>query len=356
MPIPSDDASDDASDARGNAAASRPAGSVRERHLYVDLAKGLAIALVVIGHIVAREIPEGAGWYEVLKFRIYVFHMPLFMFLSGLTYGFTLKAPRSVSDYLADFRKRAGRLAMAYLALGLIIFFGKLAFQTFSHVENPVNGVSSFVQFLLEPGKSFSAFLWYVYVLTIFYAVMPLIYIALKGRLWILLVITILFIFLPSGSLLCWYKIHDFAMFFVAGVLAAKNHQRFLAIIDKTWLLFLIAFGVSLPYVASFLYDEPSYATFVNSAFAIIGVCGLLRQPWASRFTLLKFIGAYTLSIYLFNTIIMGLGKVAFSHTLGWGGPTFILAFFVLMLAGIFVPIFMKRKIFARFPVIDRIT
>lgn len=46
---------------------------------YIDRLKGLAIILVVMGHIFGFNQPE-----DGINTFIYTFHMPLFMFLSGL--------------------------------------------------------------------------------------------------------------------------------------------------------------------------------------------------------------------------------------------------------------------------------
>lgn len=60
----------------------------RQRDLWVDLARGIGILLVVYGHI-SRGLYNAnmlGGWtaYELLDSIIYCFHMPLFFFLSGL--------------------------------------------------------------------------------------------------------------------------------------------------------------------------------------------------------------------------------------------------------------------------------
>ena len=66
-----------------------PAGAVsplarpRARRLDLDRAKGIAILLVVLGHIVAREQPPGVEWYEPFRYAVYRFHMPFFLYLSG---------------------------------------------------------------------------------------------------------------------------------------------------------------------------------------------------------------------------------------------------------------------------------
>jgi fucose 4-O-acetylase-like acetyltransferase len=55
-----------------------------ERRADIDRAKGLAILLVVFGHLVARADPAGVDWYEPLRRAVYAFHMPFFLYLSGL--------------------------------------------------------------------------------------------------------------------------------------------------------------------------------------------------------------------------------------------------------------------------------
>ena len=62
----------------------------KERLLGIDAARGLAILLVVIGHVVARDMPAGNEWYAQLKDTIYLFHMPLFMVLTGMTFALSL--------------------------------------------------------------------------------------------------------------------------------------------------------------------------------------------------------------------------------------------------------------------------
>ena len=78
----------------------------KKRIEWVDIAKGIAIVLVCLGH---RNIP---GW--LLKW-IYSFHMPVFFFLAGYTTRYS-----SYKDW-GDFLKRKTRgLIIPYLSLGLV--------------------------------------------------------------------------------------------------------------------------------------------------------------------------------------------------------------------------------------------
>ena len=65
---------------------------MKERILWIDELKGFAIFLVIIGHIlISRFLPQ----FQLFHTVIYSFHMPLFMFLSGI---FSYKALEAVDN------------------------------------------------------------------------------------------------------------------------------------------------------------------------------------------------------------------------------------------------------------------
>lgn len=53
----------------------------RERVKYIDVARGIAALLVVVGHSI--QVSDSSFDYNIIFRLIYSFHMPLFMFLSG---------------------------------------------------------------------------------------------------------------------------------------------------------------------------------------------------------------------------------------------------------------------------------
>jgi fucose 4-O-acetylase-like acetyltransferase len=62
---------------------------MKERILYFDLVKAFAVLLMVIGHVTA--VYDTRGYLAPVNIWIYSFHMPLFMTLSGVFFGHTLK-------------------------------------------------------------------------------------------------------------------------------------------------------------------------------------------------------------------------------------------------------------------------
>ena len=62
-----------------------------QRNTYLDLCKGIAILLVILGHSIQYGMGEGyEGYWENPVFRfIYSFHMPLFMLISGYLFWYS---------------------------------------------------------------------------------------------------------------------------------------------------------------------------------------------------------------------------------------------------------------------------
>ena len=91
------------------------------------MAKGLAIILVVFGHIVARQDPAQVQWYEPLRRAIYAFHMPFFLYLSGFVAAASGFLGRGRAGFGDALKRRAQRLLLPFFALGLLILAGKLS-------------------------------------------------------------------------------------------------------------------------------------------------------------------------------------------------------------------------------------
>lgn len=73
------------------------------RNTTIDILKGIAIILVVYGHVIQRSMSPyeiDAHLNPVFKL-IYTFHMPLFFFLSGYAMVFSLNR-RGILDIFKD--------------------------------------------------------------------------------------------------------------------------------------------------------------------------------------------------------------------------------------------------------------
>ena len=92
--------------------------NMQNRDLTLDVAKGLCILLVVMGHILQRNTIEGMD--QPLFNFIYSFHMPAFMLLSGCVAAFGRQKMVAATSF-AFVKKKARQLALPFFVWGIII-------------------------------------------------------------------------------------------------------------------------------------------------------------------------------------------------------------------------------------------
>jgi fucose 4-O-acetylase-like acetyltransferase len=329
---------------------------VKQRFNYIDRTKGLAILLVVLGHLIARETPPpgpNIEWYLAFKDGIYTFHMPLFMAVSGLLYGLSWRHGATVADDLIDARRRVMRLLPAYLLMGLLVFVGKLTFQSFTPaVDNEIDGAAELAEMALQPTASFSAFLWYIYALSVLYIAFPLAFRLVDGRAFWLLPITMVFWLLPTSRWFAWDMLKVLSFFFVVGVIAGRHHEAAQRWLGVTWLPALVLFIVVVPVGA----EDHEIARWAAAALSVLAVPGFMRAAESWRLSMLDLLGRYTLIIYLTNTIFIGLVKVATFHLGFWNGLYFPLIAVIMTLVSIGGAMLLKRYFLPLVPPLDRIT
>lgn len=119
--------------------------NLSSRIQYIDALKGFAILLVVMGHVLANCHMDYnsslMGGQSMLLWKvIYSFHMPLFMFCSGLVFKFD--SP-SLSYFCKVLKKRFVSLMFPYFCMGTVSFLFRDVFSEY----------------------------WYLYVLFVFYFV-----------------------------------------------------------------------------------------------------------------------------------------------------------------------------------------
>lgn len=134
----------------------------KNRDSLLDIAKGLAIILVVTGHVIQGT---AKNFDDLISFRvIYSFHMPLFVFLSGAVAGIIFKPSRVQNRFREIFCSAKKRLAKATIRLLLPFIAWCVANELIYHSRD---GVISALAFAF---KQPDAALWFL--LAIFYCVL----------------------------------------------------------------------------------------------------------------------------------------------------------------------------------------
>jgi fucose 4-O-acetylase-like acetyltransferase len=133
-----------------------PRAGVRDG--FLDCLKGFAILTVVAGHTFQGATPD---FDEYWPFRfIYAFHMPMFMFVSGMTAAFFFQrqifqrqtsVPFDISVFLQDLWKKAQRLLVPFL--------------TWAAVGYALNASTDFVSYMTKVIQFPDNGLWFLPVL-----------------------------------------------------------------------------------------------------------------------------------------------------------------------------------------------
>ncbi len=300
----------------------------------IDKLKGFAIFLVVLGHIVAREHPANNEWYADLKATIYLFHMPLFMFLSGLILAYSRKPIASLGEYCRYVISKFYRLMPAYLLFSLVVFIGKMSMGSVMHVDNSVGSVLDYFEVLTNPLSSYCAYLWYIYVLFIFYAIAPLVYMATRHRIYLALPVCFLVHFLDLPGWFALSSLGEYAFVFFLGCLAGDHYSTYSKLVERYGPIFVTPF-----LVACFFALPWGMPKFIMGLLSIPACHAMITMRVTDHWGFLRTLGYYTFPIYLMNTLFIGLTKGVLLKFTSWDGYHFLWFAPLLLVAGTLGPI-----------------
>ena len=326
----------------------------RTRLVELDGVKGVAIILVVVGHL-ADEAPPGNDWYGVLKHGIYLFHMPLFMFISGFLLSYTYRPIHSVREYFASVRRRVYPILPDYLLYGAAAISGKAILIRWL----PVSGVADnmwqgLYTVVFMPVASPAQQLWYLYVLLLFVLLTyPMMWLRDISP-WVFLALGLILTCVPAPRFMSLHQVCEYIIYVAFGFLAAKYYPRLSANIDRYYSHYCALFlsSLFLPCL-SVPFDTAKLVAGTLSIPAVLGFVRL-RIPSVTRF--LSTVGRYTLVIFLFHAPFLGVSRAMAMQFNLFEGLVFLPLSIILVLGGIGIPIFLKRHVFSRLQLLDSLT
>ena len=331
---------------------------MRNRRVDIDMAKGLAILLVVFGHLVARQDPEGVDWYEPLRRAVYAFHMPFFLYLSGFVaaaFGFLASGRATLWP---AFEARARRLLLPFFGLGVLVLAGKLAASRFMFVDHvPVSVAAGLDGLFWHTATSPALSIWYLFVLFVLSIATLGLLDGQRERLAWLLAVSLLLCWLKVPAYAYADRIFAYAPFFLMGAAAGFAEPRWNQTMDRLWPWTLAALLAGLVCVALWGQGGEQEAVMLPlGALSMPALHGATRRIKPGRtHNVLLFLGRYSFMIYLGNTICIGLAKGVMLRFISWNGAHFLLFAPMLMAAGLFGPIMLKHYGFTRMPALNRL-
>jgi len=217
--------------------------------LDITFAKGIAITLVVIGHVLAGNVSHGNAWFTSLVDYIYLFHMPFFIFLSGYVFFRPGRMDKINKEYLPYIKTQSVRLLLPFIAIGALIVVGKIGMQHIIHVDNVPNGLfRGLLDLIFHTQHSPSVFLWYIYAIFIYGALSPLLHRLIGDKMIVWIGLAMLLYLLPDIHYFYLDKLTMFFIFFCLAGLARKYEVQYIAFIQdkKIFVLSAVLFIASL--------------------------------------------------------------------------------------------------------------
>lgn len=142
-----------------------------KRVRWLDVAKGLAIVLVVLGHVASPLADSNDLAKFVLDFT-YTMHMPVFFYLAGLT---STRFSKKKLGILKQIRSKFIRLMLPYFTFSLIngcLIYGGAAIPKFKPIlyKGDFPGPFRFVMGILFQVNNIDTHLWFAYYLFVYCA------------------------------------------------------------------------------------------------------------------------------------------------------------------------------------------
>ena len=309
------------------------------RNQNIDALKGVAILIVMVGHVLSWNHMQDGYLYDAIK----VIQMPLFMMISGYLCGMG----RKVTD-LPGYGRVMKKRALSYL----VPFFFWIVLL---HPAHPIANVVETL-FCLDKG------LWFLMTLFLLTAMVYTAQLAgakagKHGKLVFWLVYLALAAFVVMQSFLGWEFLSPgltrlYLPFYLAGYLAGEHKERLADIskLEKDILGVLSAGGLLLLVICTDLLDVSSllllgrqiFASFLG-CYVVILLVMVAQDGKGKRF--LAWLGNYTLEIYVLHfhfATVLNQGKTYTLYSLE--GVLFVLASFAVMSLITAAIIFVTKK------------
>lgn len=207
-----------------------------ERIEWIDIAKGIGIILMVIGHL---------GIPQYLSNWIYSFHMPLFLFLSGLVFNV------GGCSFKKLLKKRLLQLLVPYIGFSIIVFTGNYFLPVTSWLSKDV------CVFLIYGNQSA---LWFLPVLFVTQLIaFPVLKLCndMLSKTILFIVITILILWCDSFSHGIYYSMSAVPLSLLFFIIGALSRDRILIINNVKYNIILSAGFFFFSFVLSQLFSPP---------------------------------------------------------------------------------------------------
>ncbi|WP_438830786.1 acyltransferase family protein [Streptococcus pluranimalium] len=306
----------------------------KEKIKSIDIAKGLGIILVVLGHSFPDALSKGGIENPIFRFLesfIYSFHMPLFFFVSGFLAVKVVYGKESINLF-----KKINRLLIPYSTMSIIYLI--LRFFA-SNLATSSYNLSDFWKIFL--GISPNGGVWFLYVLCLS-LVFTYLFVSDKNLIFWLIVFAICCIvsrsaiFVPGYSVLKYFTYNY--VFYLLGIFCHRNRVFEKYNLKKLAFVFYSIF--LLGFVVYYFFGF-SLLAFPIAVFGVLSILALAQVIDMKEDRYLKngllYLGRMSMYIYLLHGPILVIVRYIFWDYLGLTSVIVTPIMFVLGLVGAIV-------------------
>ena len=222
---------------------------MKTRRLDLDVLRGYAITLVVFGHLADAGPDTANEWYSVLKSFVYLFHMSIFMFVSGFLTQFSMQTHWGSTfwnRFAVLVQSRVRVIVPLYLALVVAVLCGSVLLRVKGggSPEWDVVGRQFWIM-VLEPlsvdGASFRQ-LWFLQAILALTITGPLLVKSFRGIAWAAFAVAVVVYFAPLSvtRVLSLHLVWFHLPMFLLGVTMAQLDDTYLSFVERWGYTFLL--------------------------------------------------------------------------------------------------------------------
>ena len=290
------------------------------RLAWLDSLKGLTIIAVVLGHALLgfgenNVFGEYNDFFWRLKDWIYIWHMPLFLCLSG--FSFCLAYFRNNAINKNRVKKQVLNLLLLYIIFSIVFYGLKIFFVVFT--DNKMTFEKAIMNMLFP-----DTLMWYLWVLAIYYIGLlcckPLMKIMTEKPLTILVILLIIAFAQKISAAciswrLCFGNLLHGAFYFCLGVVLCVHNGKCLNKVSINWIWTIVVIIIlHFIYYVGWSVEWSIFDVFVDEIIAILIIVLMFvivpRICDSVGGKLLPTLGRASLVIYLLHTYIVTAMKV----------------------------------------------
>lgn len=309
----------------------------------IDLCKGVAIILVILGHsfILYPINLMAVEWCKYTNSILSSFHLATFFFISGFLFTFSIK-----KSYGKILKSKCMRLLIPYIAFAIVNLMIKICFPTL--MNRKIDDIGEYVEKLLLYGGE----LWFVYSLFTMFFIWGFIlkYFNRRAVVIIILLLYVLDSICPrmGSDIFLNGKFVHYSIFFLLGYFIGPKYLHYISrSVLFTSLMLFILFSIAL------LYFE--FPMCIYNIYTFIGIIFCLAICYAIKsgvlHNVLSYFGKYSLQFYIFNGFMLVPTRFVLCNLLHIDNSfVIVLGVFIACIFGEFLIIeFLKRIKLARY-------